>query len=65
MENFNVGDAVRLKNVESPKMTIHIILKDNSYAFKPVAAICRWFVNSELKEDTFPLATLELYQESK
>lgn len=65
MENFNVGDAVRLKNVDSPKMTILKILNDKSYTPKPISAICSWFVNSELKEATFPLATLELCQESK
>jgi uncharacterized protein YodC (DUF2158 family) len=65
MENFSAGDAVRLKNVESPIMTIHKILNDTGYTPKPKFAICRWFVNSELKEATFPLATLELYQESK
>jgi uncharacterized protein YodC (DUF2158 family) len=57
VEQFKVGDTVRLKS-GGPVMTITDI--DEYSGFSGKSANCKWFVNSGVKEDVFPLDTIEV-----
>jgi len=51
MEDFEIGDVVRLRS-GGPKMTVHGLVSDGD-------VVCQWFEGNEVHEESFPKDALK------
>ncbi len=53
---FKIGAVVKL-NSGGPIMTVTVTRRNDTSSI----VTCKWFINDELKEDSFPEKSLKLY----